>query len=206
MTEMIPEVMPEVSSEPPVLEDDKKLKKLEQLRAARESKKKRKLEKEAEDAKIREALLRLTEENENLKRKREPEPLPPPTPTPEVEEEPEQQQPAKRTRVTREKEEDLDVDDDDVQQQPTGTSFAQQALITGIVGTLGLASWYTQNRLFQEPAPKPPATKKKIPQAQAPKKMSQQQKPIVQKSPTKKRRPLFVKKVVKPVGSSGFTI
>jgi len=97
---------------------------------------------------------------------------------------------------------DFDVDDDDTQQQqPTGTSFAQQALITGIVGTLGLASWYTQNRLFQEPAP----TKKKIPQAPPTKKI--QPKPIVQKSPTKKRaRPLFVKKVVKPVGSSGFTI
>ena len=103
--------------------EDTKLKRLEQLRAARLAKKAKKAEKVKEDADIRQALLRLKEENaelktENKKRKRE--------------------APVKVTRQTEEESEDEEK-----------CSLKQQMAISGIVGALGIASWYAQNRLFR---------------------------------------------------------
>jgi hypothetical protein len=209
----------EQESDVPSAAEEKKLKKLEQLRAARESKKIKKAAKAKEDAEVREALLRLKEENEQLKkRKREEEsPSAPPTTTVDEEEEPEEEKveeeerPAKRSkpvRVTRD-----DKVDDEKDAQSTGRSFAQQAAVTAVVGGLGLASWYCQNRLFQPTAP-PPVQPKPKPKP-TPKPMLQPKvQGMSQTKPTRTKREapqpgmLFTnrKKTKKIVGSSGFTM
>ena len=177
-------------------EEEKKAKRLEQLKAARIAKKEKKQQKEREDAEVRAALLRLTEENASLKRKREPEPEPEPKTKPEPAPEPEPEvvkQPPqnKRVRVTR-----SPPSPPTQKEQP---SFIQQVAITGIVGALGLASWYTQNRLFQEKKPS------------GPKNNISGQKKQIQKTKTKTKTPpgpsLFQPtRSSKVVGKSGFTL
>ena len=187
---------PETPPEEPSPDELKKTKRLAQLRNARVSKAAKKKQKEEEDTAVRAALLRLTEENKALKRKRE-EPQPE---EPEVEVKVQVEEPKnKRVRVTRRP---TPTPTPEPTQQ-SGGSFAQQVAITSIVGALGLASWYTQNRLFQEPPKKTTAktttkTTNKTPQQPPSQTKKKPQKPSLfggAPQRTKKR-----------IGASGFTM
>ena len=190
--------------------DEKKLKKMEQLQAARQAKAQKKLEKAEEDKRVRDSLLRLEQENQDLKRKRdEVKATPAPEPVDDDDDEEEAPRHAKRARpvkVTR----DVDKEDDLIEPAP-GRSFLQQAAVTAVVGGLGLASWYAQNRLFQPtttpvaPVPhpvRPPVPK--VPKVPAIPPPPSRDSPMPKKTTT---RPLFsAPRSKKPVGKSGFSL
>jgi hypothetical protein len=151
VVDVVDAVEPEVQAEPELsAEDVKKEKKLAQLKAARDAKAQRKAEKAEEDKRIREELAALKEEHRRLT-----EPPPPASPSPSPSPTPPPSPRRGPVKVTRDAE---DAEEKPPQQE--GRSFGQQAVVTGVVGALGLASWYCQNRMFNSPPP-PPQTKKR---------------------------------------------
>jgi hypothetical protein len=147
-------------TEEPTAKELLKLKRLEQLKAARESKKAKQKAKEEEDREVREALLQLRAENASLKAAKvaevaAPAPLPPPPQPMEVE--PPQREPVVITRVDEES-------DTTSESEPAAPSLITEAAKIGIVGLLGLGSFYVQNHLFrakETPPPPPPPEKAK---------------------------------------------
>ena len=186
----------QTTEETPGQDTAKKDKKTEQLKAAREAKLEKKKLKDKENQDIRDALLRLNEENAELKnkskRKRTDDGH---EDTPTSDSATKRSTPVKVTR---------DKDDDEKEEPSPGKSFTQQATVTGIVGLLGLASWYAQNRLFQasqaSKSQSPANPKTQVPQ--------QPIAPTKQPAATSKQNTfMFTKPQEKKVlGTSGFTL
>ena len=215
VSDVTPDTAPDmdvVSDVVPITQEETKIKKANQLREARLSKKRKKQEKEEEDRKIREALLRYEQKEKSRqdakqKRKRARDSDGDDDDDDDDDNDDVDEKPNKKRRkpikVTRSNE----CDDGDTYNDKTAEkqqTFAQQAMITGIVGTLGLASWYVQNRLFAAKSHAP--SKKKIQTSSSatnPKSM-----PIQTQKKTHPVRPMFFnqKMVKKNIGSSGFTV
>ena len=115
--------------------DIKKQKKVQQLKLARESKRALQILKNEEDLKIKEQLLQLQTENEQLRKKS--------IETP-INTEPEKKD-SKPIVVIRQ-DSDSDESGDENKQPP---SIVREACKLGIVGLLGLGSFYVQNHLFR---------------------------------------------------------
>ena len=114
--------------------DLKRQAKVDHMKMVRDAKKAKKLAREKEDAEIRQALIQLNRENQTLKMKK-------------VEEaKVEEVKVVDRSPVVVTRQPEPEIGDDGFEQ--VEPSFLKQALKMGAVTTLGLASWWVQNKGF----------------------------------------------------------